>query len=342
MKINELLQDAVFQLNILLWMAKEQPQQNYRVRPLFYEHGFKIIYIEMPFPIPEETVKVASDSGLDIGIRPEPELILGHDDKRALYFEAKANSHGPDSSNARQAMGHLVATGPVFAEVLTPLESCLLCYLLPEEKRVLMSECLDVLSERLIQVGLAPGVFSTHGLAIEGDHLDYLWDSAFVNYLGLDYKGVSIINDIENDTDPSPLILVFSDEDCSDTEKRDFYRQVVLDQARASLICELHNLPVGEDFAGTPDTILMQISDGVFQYLNPKRQAGLRRLIRTNLFKRIHENWNEKQPGIVLVENELRFRWDDLESQETFLDWLEDRRMHFSFGRPPEDQPKLF
>ena len=27
-------------------MAKEQPQQDYRVRPLFYEHGFKIIYIE--------------------------------------------------------------------------------------------------------------------------------------------------------------------------------------------------------------------------------------------------------------------------------------------------------
>ncbi|MHB8894985.1 MAG: hypothetical protein ACYC99_07400, partial [Candidatus Geothermincolia bacterium] len=86
----------------------------------------------------------------------------------------------------------------------------------------------------------------------------------------------------------------------------------------------------------------MQTSDGVFQYLNPKRQAGLRRLISANLFKRIHEHWNEKQPGIVLVENELRFRWDDPESQETFLDWLEDRRMHFSFSKPPEDQPKLF
>jgi hypothetical protein len=101
-------------------------------------------------------------------------------------------------------------------------------------------------------------------------------------------------------------------------------------------------LTTGQDFATTPDTILMQLSDGVFQYLNPKRQASLRRLIRTNLFKRIHEYWNERQPGIALVENELRFRWDDAENQEAFLDWLEDRRIHFNHGKPLEDQPKLF
>jgi hypothetical protein len=104
----------------------------------------------------------------------------------------------------------------------------------------------------------------------------------------------------------------------------------------------LHNIPIGQDFATTPDAVLLQLSDGVFQYLNPKRQNGLRRLIRGNLFKRIHEQWNEKQPGIGLFENELRFRWDDVENQEAFLDWLEDRRMHFSFSKPPEDQPKLF
>jgi hypothetical protein len=232
LRTNELLQDPVFQLNLLLWMAKEQPRQNYRVKPLFYENGFKIVYIEMPFPIPEETVKVASDSDLNIRIAPEPELILGRDnDKKALYFEAKANSHGPDSSNAKQAMGHLVATGPVFAEVLTPLELCLLCYVLPEEKRALMSECLSVLSDRLIQGGLTPGLFSTHGLVVEGNHLEYKWDQAFVEYLGINGDGVSIMDEIEDDTDPSPLILLFSDEDCSDTDKRDFYRQVVLNSA---------------------------------------------------------------------------------------------------------------
>ena len=55
---NELLvRDPVFQLNILLWMAKEQPAEGYRVRPVFFEHGFKIIYIEQPFPLPEEGSK---------------------------------------------------------------------------------------------------------------------------------------------------------------------------------------------------------------------------------------------------------------------------------------------
>ena len=82
------------------------------------------------------------DSELDISIPPEPELILGRkSDNKALYFEAKANSFGIASTNSRQARAHLIASGPVFGEVLSPLNACLLCYVVPEGARVLMSQC---------------------------------------------------------------------------------------------------------------------------------------------------------------------------------------------------------
>src|SRR6185295_1750448 len=79
MKAEALIRDSVFQLNILLWMAKEQPTENYRVRPLFFELRFRIIYIEQPFPLPEEMASDAQGSSLLITLAPEPELILGRD-----------------------------------------------------------------------------------------------------------------------------------------------------------------------------------------------------------------------------------------------------------------------
>jgi hypothetical protein len=133
MKTEDRLRDPIFQLNLLLWMAKEQPAEGYRVRPLFHQCGFRIIYIENPFPFPEATIQQVAASVLDISQNPEADLILGHDHNgKGLYFEAKANSFGPDSTTAKQGRAHLVATGRVFGEVLAPLKSCLLCYVVPQ------------------------------------------------------------------------------------------------------------------------------------------------------------------------------------------------------------------
>ena len=203
-----LIRDPVFQLNVLLWMAKEQPLTGYRVRPVFFELDFKVIYIEQPFPLPEETIKVIQASGQSISIAPVPELILKRDrDGKALYFEAKADSFGPDRDNARQARGHLLATGPAFQEVLSPLTSALLCYVVPDDKRTLMFECLNELAQALRSAGLAPGSFSSHGLRVFNRSLDYVLDSAFSQYTGAAGGSISIIDELEEDTDPSPCSL---------------------------------------------------------------------------------------------------------------------------------------
>jgi hypothetical protein len=343
MKADMLVKDPVFQLNLLLWMAKEQPLQNYRVNPLFYNLKFSIIYIEESFKFPEEAVKLIQNSKLDISISPEPELVLGRmDDKKALYFEAKANSFGINSTNCKQARAHLVASGPAFGEVFKPLNSCLLCYVVPEGARSLMAECLDKLKIELNDKGLKSGPFSSHGLMIKEGKIDYSWDPVFGSHVGLRYDHITILNEIEEDTDPSPLILVFSDEDCSNDTLRDFYRQVVIEQVRACLLCDLHSNDIGQKYETTPDALLTKITDGIFEYLGRERQKRLRRLIRENVFKKIFEYWQGKQFGIGLTDNLLRISWDDVEEKEDFLDWIEDRRMRFDVSRPPEEPKTLF
>ena len=136
MSAEALLRDPGFQLNLLLWMTREQPANTYLVRPLLQDLGFALVYIENPFPLPEETVRSVNASVLDVSVTPEPDVLLRRDsDKKALYVEAKATSFSAASSSARQARGHLLAVGPAFAEVMKPLEQCLLCYLVQDADR---------------------------------------------------------------------------------------------------------------------------------------------------------------------------------------------------------------
>ena len=344
MKTEALLRDPVFQLNLLLWMAKEQPTGDYRVRPLFYDWGFEIIYIEKPFAFPEEAVRAMKDSALDIGIPPEPELILGRkSDNKALYFEAKANSFGVASTkNCRQARAHLIASGPVFGEVLSPLNACLLCYVVPEGARELMSQCLTALADELQNKKLMPGPFSCHGLAVNETRIVYSWDSVFKAHVGATDDVVTLLDGIAEDTDPSPLLLVFSDEDCGNFEMRDFYRRAILDQVRVCLLCDLHSHALGEKYETSPDSLLAKTTDGIFQYLGRERQKGLRRLVRENIFKKIADYWKERQSGITLVGDQLSVTWIGAGEKDDFLDWIEDRHMHFDAGKPPVEQPTLF
>lgn len=343
MNTEVLLKDPVFQLNLLLWMAKEQPKSGYRVRPFFYELGFEIIYIEQPFAFTEDVIQTIKGSTLEVSIKPEPDLILGRKrDNRALYFEAKASSFGIDSKNSKQARAHLFASGPVFGDVFSPLNACLLCYVVPEDKRDLMTQCLAALVHELRKNSLKPGPFSAHGLAKNKTSIDYHWDLNFKNHVGVTNDVISVLDDNEEDTNPAPLILVFSDEDCGNIEMRDFYRQVVMDQVRACLLCDLHALDLGKCYETSPDNILVKTTNGIFDYLGRERQKRLCRLVRENIFKKIADYWKDKQVGVILTGNQLNITWNVIGEKDDFLDWLEDRRTRFDSGRSTISQPTLF
>lgn len=343
MRTTDLLKDSVFQLNLLLWMAKQQPSEDYRVRPFFCEQGFDVVYIENPFNFPEEYAKVVRDCGIEISANPEPEMILGRDrDKRALYFEAKANSFGLKSKNCKQALGNLAATGKAFGEVFSPLKSCLLCYLLPDGKRQLMSNCLTVLSDQLEEAGVDVGRFSCHELAFREQKIFYSWDDAFKSHLTLTENEVSVLENVSEDTSPAPLVLVFSDEDCPDEYNRDFYRRVVIEQVRARLLCDLRPIPLGSQYVAITDKLLDRTSEGFFQYMSRERQRSLSRLVQEHFLKKISEHWKDKQPNLIWGEGRLTISWNNIEGKDEFLGWLEKRQTEFDTGRPKPEEISLF
>jgi hypothetical protein len=258
-----------------------------------------------------------------------------------LYFEAKASSFGPQSSNSKQARGHLLASGPSFSEVLAPLKSCLLCYVVPEDDRQPMCDCLKQLAFELTSKGMAPGRASCHGLAIAKNRLIYTWDIRFRKYAGLTSDEATVLEDIQDNTNPSPLLLVYSDEDCPSEEFRDLYRRALIDKLRARLLCELQPLSENQQHSFSSDELLRKTTDGVFDYLGRARQKSLRLLVQKNLFKRISEYWRSKQYDIDVEGNVLRVRWGSQDQKDLFITWLEDRKVRFDTTRPVEPQMPL-
>ncbi len=345
MNHESLIRDPLVQLNLLLWMAKEQPHEAFVVRPLYHELGFRLIYIEHPFKFPQETLNAIDASKLAISREPEPEVILGRiADRHALYFEAKADSFSPDSDNSKQARGHLLATGSAFAEVMAPLSSCLLCYLVPEGNRVLMHDCLDTLSQQLSDEGFEPGLHSTHGLSVVDRELRYSWDEAFKGHLAVDDDGATVMRDLDVDTDPTPLLLVYSVEDYPDKERQDLLRQSLIDQVHALLLSELHRLVPGAAYECNADSLLHEMTDGIFDFLGRRRQKGMRDLVRQNVLRRIQEYCRNRFEDIItLTGGVLRITFPNQDRKASFLDWFEDaKRTAFAAKKPRQESLPLF
>lgn len=346
MNLEELTSDAVFQLNLLIWMAKEQPAEpdQYYVNPFFHLNGFEWLMVAQPFNFPLETlsaIKAASgEGGLTVTMKPEPELVLKRDkDQTALYFEAKKTSFGSDSTAANQARGHLLATGPAFAEVQTPLKIATLTYVLPEKHRALMEECLAELTTQLREARFQPGPHSVCGLSVEGGTLFYHLDDQARGATGTHETNVALISDLDEDTDPSPLLLVYSDKDCPNVERSGYYRRILIAQVLATLLCELHRVPAGTAYTIPAATILMSTTQGVFEYLGPESRKAMEILVKENVFLHIQKKWKEDLPGMVVVTGRaLSLSFPDAATKDKFLDWLESRKTKFPEDAPLDDQ----
>ncbi len=306
----------------------------------FHDAGFEWMAIEQPFRFPVETAKLIeqiNEKGeIRIHSHPEPELVVKRSrDQSALYFEAKKNSFDVGSSNSSQARGHLVATGSAFAEVYAPLEQALVVYVVPNEVSDPMRECLQELTQQLRAVSMSPGDSAVDGLATKDTAIHYHFDVPSRGMLGIEESQMALIENIAEDTDPSPLLLIYSDEDCPDDERRGYYRHVIQNQAIATMLCELHRVNVGESITLSAAQILELTTQGAFNFLGTERRKKMELLLKVNVFKKIAEHWKSRTPDAIKVQGkELTVSFQSDSFQSDFLDWLERSKAIFGDEAP--------
>jgi hypothetical protein len=327
MKAVDLIHDPIFQLNLLVWAATEQPEGEAAVvTPLFSRSGYKLAYIENPFPFPV-SVQQQLKNIEDIGKAPNADVIVANSDRQsAFYIEAKKDSFGTESSSCRQARAHLIAAGPVFAEVYAPIKECRLIYALPEKCRSLMEPTLRSLSTDVAGRGFKPGLFSIHGFDVGEKFVTYTLDDPSAAALGESGKVIPLLPiPDDGETDPSPLLLIYTDCDTFNQTDRGLYRRILIDKIYAQLLCQLQHCNPITTFVLKPEEVLMKTSGGAFEFVGGDTRKRMRVLVRDNIYKRIVKFWGEKNAKVFQLKGfELTVSFGDDYNKEQFLEWFED------------------
>jgi len=152
------------------------------------------------------------------------------------------------------------------------------------------------------------------------------------------FEEQTILENADPETDPSPLLLVLVEDDHHDQGRLGTYRQAVIRQIYAAMLCGLH--ATGDlTVQLTAHDLLWEISQGAVSYLPRKKQGRIEVMIVDNIFKRIREVWGEKQPDLVKLDGRsIRFSFANAAVREDFLDWLEDvAKTKFPDKAPPPD-----
>lgn len=151
------------------------------------------------------------------------------------------------------------------------------------------------------------------------------------------------LHELQDDTDPSPLLLIFSDQDCPNPERAGYYRRVLVNQVVAKLVADLHLLPLEQPYSITARELLLHTSDGILNYLARDRQKNMINIVRQNVFARIASSWRDKSFTPVQLEGDrLQINFKDNLAKEPFMDWLEDpKKTAFVDTLPPTNQPLL-
>jgi hypothetical protein len=343
MKLDEIVADPVLQLNLLLWMTREQPEESYRVRPIFFKAGFDLWDIDATFTLPEAVIAQIQNKNLPVKVNPSPDLRLRNTSQsKALYIEAKKSSFTPESSNSEQARAHLLAAGPLAIENYKPITEIVLAYHTPEDQRAGMDTCLDKLSNELLENGLKTARFSSCGFKVQENSIQYIPGEATAEMLGISAQPVNLIANIDKETDPSPLLLLVVDQDHHDKVRVGAYRYAVQQQVIAVLLGRLHN-SMELNSRVTAHELLLETSTGTLAYLPKKKQGQIEKMISDRLFKRMRDAWKEKHPEMIQLEGkEIHFAFDSELRREEFLDWLEDsKKTNFSDKAVSDETPLL-
>ena len=241
--LSDLLEDPLFQLNALLWLAQPLPVLA-EIVPLFHAKGFTVYAIAPSLGLPPDVRLAAQEAGIDVQERVRPDVVLANEgDGKFLVTECKKSSFGTESTTAEQSRSLLLVSGPRTAEVLglsaSQVSASLLGFVTLGKNCQALAETLSMLRQALSDKGLPVGHFSVLGFTATDVAIDLVPDDTSSHFLGIT-SGPNRFASLEPDTDPRPLYFIPYDPDIDQSSsERQFCKRVLFERIQAAILAAI-------------------------------------------------------------------------------------------------------
>jgi len=250
-------QIPLFQLNLMIWLSF--PMRAGKYHPVFRANGYELYSIAPPIPLSIFVVARAgaADPPLDMVTRPAPELVLRHGaGRRLLTLECKASSFGPDTTQARQAMGLISSSGPhlsgIFGLEAPDGWTADVLFAVSHPQQTDMDSCLEVLTQRLqdARIEATPSTSCGIELRCDGVYLRFARPERVPFPVPNELRVVTL----EPGEDPRPLYVIPLDP--SINARDEYGRRVVEERVRTALAYLIGSRLAQEEFAITWDELM--------------------------------------------------------------------------------------
>ncbi len=302
-KINELCRDPLFQLNLAIWLAQEQPIELFCVNPLFYKSGLTIYSIPNKLTIPLDIQVNIAKSNLDCQEVAKPDLILETKDvpKKYCLLECKASSFGINSQNpqpVKQARTHLIISGMVISEVLGGRRGDnegILCYLIGSDNIDMMLETLKTLKQEIKdKINYISGYYGCFQVKSRENAILLEYHKEIKKYLNLNEESPVKILAIEKDTDPRPLYFIPYDPNIQSKEEQALGRRILFERILSNIISTIGGTTNQKSVAFTTEGLLNSATFEIYErWDDNETKKQIRTIIKDylmNIMNIINEN----------------------------------------------------
>ena len=311
-RIEGLLGDPLYQVNLLLWML--QPSAQAPVQPLLHGTGYRLRWIEVELPLPLELKQRLARDGIEVRDPASPDLLIQSSDNMLFLIECKRSMFGADLGKSKdggaifQARALLLQAPPALVSAIpalsaTEVHGSRLLYLARCEAGVDQTEGLRFIAQHLRAAGYPVVPFGFMCLATAANQVVIRGCNAQSGLAPqLQWKaaasgGSLAVQEVEADTDPRPLYLIpwmpGSEPVADPYSRRAFGNRILAASVVAVGLCRP---PCHVEFV--VDVLLKTATCGISERWRNKSDLRItrdaaRRLLRQQL---------EKVPGDLIVE----------------------------------------
>ena len=201
---------SLFQLNLLLW-ATVPSDSDRHLRSVLLDRGYTALTIEQPLPANNQARSRIQLAKTDIRLNPTPDLVLVNStDQRYVLVELKPDSFGPDTSQAEQLRGILVAAQDITRRGMNiAFGTAEVCYIVPHDKVELMTSTIATCQASLVEEGFSKCPASVLGIEVNDDgvFLTRIADTD-AHTIAANLEPREKIINLESGQDPRPLYII--------------------------------------------------------------------------------------------------------------------------------------